>query len=391
MVPIEVNDSVFNLEGHVEFGGHLRTLMLDQDGFHALEIKNDVFKQPEAIAQQQVMIGSVGDLLLQLRRNRYIEEKKFGNISSFNFSKKAFYEKIWDEQTVKARGLYIDTEKGRIVARAYDKFFNINERPEIKFDMLQYKLKFPVDIYVKENGFLGIVSYNEYKDDLFITTKSNPDGEFAKWLREMLYEKYPDAINGIKTFAKENDVSFVFECVDMKNDPHIIEYPENKLILLDIIKNDIKYSKYEFEDLCNIANKLGIEHKRKAYEIANWQDFFDWYYDVLEEDYEYNGEIIEGFVIEDAAGYMVKIKLTYYNFWKFMRNVAAEAIRKGYITRTGALTTPIANQFYDWVRKFFDDPDKENVPKDICTLRRWFYEEKKDADKESNRNFADKF
>ena len=62
--------------------------------------------------------------------------KKFGNISSLNFTSKAFNDRVWDEQTTKARGLYIDTFKGRIAARAYDKFFNINERPETKFDML---------------------------------------------------------------------------------------------------------------------------------------------------------------------------------------------------------------------------------------------------------------
>lgn len=376
-LPIKVNNSVFNLEDKVEFGGHLRTVKLDAEGFHCYEIKNDVFKAPEIVSKQQIMISSVGDLIIQLRANKYIDEKKFGNISSFNFSKKAFYGKVWDEQTIRARGLYIDTEKGRIVARAYDKFFNINERPETTLDMLQYKLQFPVETYVKENGFLGIVSYNEYTDDLFITTKSNPDGEFARWLREMLFEKYHDSIEGIKEFCKENNVSFIFECVDMKHDPHIIEYPENKLILLDIVKNDIEYSKYSYEDMRRIAEKFDIQHKKRAYQIANWQDFFDWYYEVLESDYEFDGNPIEGFVIEDSAGYMVKVKLTYYNLWKFMRNVAHEAIRNGYIHKTDALTTPLANEFYGWVRTLHDDPDVENLPRDICTLRRWFYENKK--------------
>ena len=28
-------------------------------------------------------------------------------------------------------------------------------------------------------------------------------------------------------------------------------------------------------------------YKEKAYEIASWQDFFDWYYDILEENYDF--------------------------------------------------------------------------------------------------------
>lgn len=376
-VPIKVNDRVFNLEGRVEFGGELRCVQIDKNGIHTIEVKNEVFKTPEMQKEQTVTSSSVADTIIALRSNRYIQEKKFGNISSFNFTNKAFYDKVWDEQTTKARGLYLDVMKGKVVARAYDKFFNINERPETKFDMLQYKLQFPVTAYVKENGFLGIVSYNEYEDDLFIASKSTIDSQFAQWFKEMLFEKVSsENIEKMKKYIKENNVSFVFECVDMKNDPHIIEYPESELFLLDIVRNDMEFSKYEYEKMVDIANQFGLTHKEKAFEIANWHDFFDWYYDILEEDYEYNGRKIEGFVIEDSIGYMTKLKLTYYNFWKFMRSISHEAIRNGYIRKTSALTTPIANEYYAWVRKLHDVDDKDSIPKDICTLRSLFYKDK---------------
>lgn len=376
-VPVKVNDRVFNLEGRVEFGGELRCVQVDKDGIHTIEMQNEVFKTPEMQSEQTVTSSSVADIIISLRSNRYIQEKKFGNISSFNFTNKAFYDKVWDEQTTKARGLYLDTLKGKVAARAYDKFFNINERPETKFDMLQYKLQFPVTAYVKENGFLGIVSYNEYEDDLLIASKSTLDSQFAQWFREMLYEKVPaENIQEMKKYIKEHNVSFVFECVDMKNDPHIIEYPNSELFLLDIVQNDMNFSKYEYDTMVDAANQFGLTPKEKAFEIATWQEFFDWYYDILEEDYEYDGRKIEGFVIEDSVGYMTKLKLTYYNFWKFMRSISHEAIRNGYIRKTSALTTPTANEFYAWVRKLHDVEDKDSIPKDICTLRRLFYKEK---------------
>lgn len=373
-----VNDRVFNLEGRVEFGGELRCVQVDKDGIHVIEIQNEVFKTPEMQSEQTVTSSSVADAIISLRANRYIQEKRFGNISSFNFTEKAFYDKVWDEQTTKARGLYLDTLKGKVVARAYDKFFNINERPDTKFDMLQYKLQFPVTAYVKENGFLGIVSYNEYEDDLLIASKSTLDSQFAQWFREMLYEKVSaENIQEIKKYIKEHNVSFVFECVDMKNDPHIIEYPNSELFLLDIVQNDMNFSKYEYDTMVDIANHFGLTPKEKAFEIATWQEFFDWYYDILEEDYEYEGRKIEGFVIEDSVGYMTKLKLTYYNFWKFMRSISHEAIRNGYIRKTSALTTPTANEYYAWVRKLHDVEDKDSIPRDICTLRRLFYKENK--------------
>lgn len=376
-VPVKVNDRVFNLEGRVEFGGELRCAQVDKDGIHTIEMQNEVFKTPEMQSEHTVTSSLVADIIISLRSNRYIQEKKFGNISSFNFTNKAFYDKVWDEQTTKARGLYLDTLKGKVAARAYDKFFNINERPETKFDMLQYKLQFPVTAYVKENGFLGIVSYNEYEDDLLIASKSTLDSQFAQWFREMLYEKVPaENIQEMKKYIKEHNVSFVFECVDMKNDPHIIKYPNSELFLLDIVQNDMNFSKYEYDTMVDAANQFGLTPKEKAFEIATWQEFFDWYYDILEEDYEYDGRKIEGFVIEDSVGYMTKLKLTYYNFWKFMRSISHEAIRNGYIRKTSALTTPTANEFYAWVRKLHDVEDKDSIPKDICTLRRLFYKEK---------------
>ena len=374
---VKVNDRVFNLEGRVEFGGDLRCVQIDKDGIHTVEVENTVYKTPEMQSEQTVTSSSVADTIIALRSNRYIQEKKFGNISSFNFTNKAFYDKVWDEQTTKARGLYLDTMKGKVTARAYEKFFNVNERPETKFDMLQYKLQFPVTAYVKENGFLGIVSYNEYEDDLFIASKSTIDSQFAQWFREMLYEKVSsENIQKMKEFIKEHNVSFVFECVDMKNDPHIIEYPNSELFLLDIVQNDMDFAKYEYDTMVDIANQFGLTPKEKAFEIATWQEFFDWYYDILEEDYEYNGRKIEGFVIEDSVGYMTKLKLTYYNFWKFMRSISHEAIRSGYIRKTSALTTPTANEYYAWVRKLHDVEDKESIPKDICTLRSLFYKDK---------------
>ena len=376
-VPIRVNDRVFNLEGRVEFGGDLRCVQLDKNGMHEIETHNEVFKTPEIREKQSVTNSSVADVIISLRANRYIQEKKFGNISSFNFTNKAFYDKVWDEQTTKARGLYLDTFKGKVAARAYDKFFNINERPETKFDMLQNKLQFPVTAYVKENGYLGIVSYDEYNDDLFIASKSTIDSQFAEWLKEAICNQITvENREKMKRYAKDNSVSFVFENVDMKNDPHIIEYPESKLYLLDIVYNQMDFAKYDYETMCDIAHQLGLTPKEKAFEIANWQDFYDWYYDILEEDYEYNGRKIEGFVIEDSVGYMTKLKLAYYNFWKFMRAISHEAIRNGYIKKTSALTTPIANEYYAWVRKLHDVDDIDSIPKDICTLRRLFFKDK---------------
>ena len=147
----------------------------------------------------------------------------------------------------------------------------MNERPETKFSILQNKLSFPVTAYVKENGFLGIVSYNDEDDSLFVSSKSAPDGPFSELLRgniESMISK--EAIEGMKRYAKNNNISFVFECVDMVHDPHIIEYPESRLYLLDIIYNEIPCRKYSFEQTCEVADMFGLRHKERAAIIETW-------------------------------------------------------------------------------------------------------------------------
>ena len=376
----EVNPRVYDLEGQVEFGGCLRCVDIVPGGSITYEIKNNVFREPEKV--EDTLGSNVADAIISLRNNKYISEKQFGNISSFNFTPAAFYEKKWNAQTIRARGLFLDTsEKYKVVARAYEKFFSINEREETKLNTLQHTLKFPVAAYVKENGFLGIVSWNEYTDDLFITSKSDPEGPVSEWLKDMIYTKiHEEDLEKMKKYIKENDVSFVFECCDIEHDPHIIDYPESKLVLLDIVYNTLDFQKYNYEDMAHVGRELGLTIKKQAYELSTWQEFYDWYNEVLEEDYEYRGDKIEGFVIEDANGYMVKLKLTYYNFWKFMRSIANETLKKGYTSRTSLLTTPVANEFYAWCKKQFENGKADELPRDIVTLRKMFYEEKENVD-----------
>ena len=129
-----------------------------------------------------------------------------------------------------------------------------------------------------------------------------------------------------------------------------------------------------------IAETLGIHYKELALKINTWTEFYDWYHAVTAEDYKYNDRLIEGFVIEDSTNKMVKLKLAYYKFWKFMRSIASEVLKKGYSTRTSALVTPVANQFYGWLREVYQSYKTEDIraeyngPRDICTLRKPFNE-----------------
>ena len=375
--PINMSSRCYNLEGQVEFGGDLRVVTLSGTNendlvFEGHSIKNNIFKEPEKETPKEYSNEekTVMQIVDEMRHNKFINEKKYGDISSFNFTRDAFYKKQWDSMTTKARGLFIDTANGKVVARSYDKFFNMQERPETEFDFLKFKLAFPVTAYVKENGFLGLVSYDNATDSLLICSKSTSEGPFAELMRKSFTERVKDEI-GLKNYIKSEDCTLVFECVDMENDPHIIKYDHSELFLLDIIKNDLKYQKKPYSEVVEIANKHGFIPKTKAFEFNDWTEFKNWYNEIQNEDYQYNGKYIEGFVIEDNNGFMIKIKLYYYSFWKKMRSVAEEVFRTGNYRRTGSLTTPEANYFFGFCK---DIREIEGHPTHIIPLREMFLE-----------------
>lgn len=359
----------FDLEDSVEFGGSLRAVTLDESGFNVIEIRNTVFRDLNIKKKNNIDAVDVASLVESMRQNKYIQEKRFDHISSFNFTPRAFYDRAWDEQTIKARGLFIDTESNKVVARAYEKFFNINERSETKFGVLKNVLRFPVMAYVKENGFLGLVSYDHKTGDLFITSKSTPYGPYANNLREIFYQQVQN-IEAVKEYLKNNNVTMVFECIDSENDPHIIKYESRKLVLLDIVENDPTFKKRPYFDVDYVAAMLKLECKHLAYILSDWQSFCDWYSEVTSKDYMYKGSFIEGFVLEDFDGFMVKLKLHYYNTWKHMRSVVDAVNQCGYYRYTSSLVSKEENLFYGWYKNMGKDLF-EGL--DIISLREEFY------------------
>ncbi len=236
---IKYNDYKYslNLDGDIENGGYLRVLTLNKDGKYTyVEVKNDVYNH------NLIEETNIYNLVSDLRENRYVFVKELGNnIYSFNFSKEAFYNRIWDNMTIQARGLFIDIEKSKIIARSYNKFFKVNERKETNLDVLENNLIFPVRFYLKYNGFLGILSIRD--GELFFASKSTNTGNYVEYFKTIFYKKYNDKqIEILKNKIIKDNITVVFEVIDPINDPHIIEYKEQNIIILDMVL-DSKYIK----------------------------------------------------------------------------------------------------------------------------------------------------
>ncbi|XYR59789.1 RNA ligase [Bacillus amyloliquefaciens] len=142
-------------------------------------------------------------------------------------------------------------------------------------------MKFPVTVFDKANGYLGTVGYDSLSDQLVFTSKSftsQLSNDHAKWVEELFFKSFNEnQVSFIKTYLKLNNVSFVFEVILPEKDPHIIEYDKDKLVLLDIVKRQVAYTKLPYWELKAVAEHLNIECKKQVAEFSNWTDFYRWY------------------------------------------------------------------------------------------------------------------
>lgn len=373
--PIQPNEKSFCLEGKVEFGKDLRIVELTRNGFITHEIQNtiydqnlkDKFNKKHKIIQAESMKPE--NALSILRSTRSVIEKKLSDrISSFNFSRNTFYDKDWNSITIRARGLFVDTTDGQIISRSYNKFFNIGELDSVNIESLRKTFVPPITGYIKENGYLGLLSVDPKTEEFFFASKSTNKGDFANWFKT-IFEGMNLDLGLIKNYLLKSKSTMVFEVIDPINDPHIISYKDKSIILLDVIKNTYEYNKIDYDELVELSERIGIKSKQRGIILFTFDDFENYVNRMEKYEYKFNDKtIIEGMVFEDQNGAMVKKKCDYYFFWKDMRKLK-ETIAGGKIVQLSRLYTDKHNYFYGWVK----NKDREFLKNtDIISLRKLF-------------------
>ena len=399
-LPVRAGQRSFNLEGQVEFGGHLRALVLDEAGLHAHEIPNPVFLPvAERIAQEQAGRGRRQirpphglplppwaadpaapearidpDLLAALRRHPLIRErrsKERPHISSLNFTKEAFWTAAWDRLTTHARGLFVDDE-GRIAARAYEKFFNVGERPETEPAALR-GVAFPVRAFVKENGFLGILGYDAKTDALLFCSKSTVEGPFVDIFRETFEAGVrPETTDRIRRYLRDTGSSMAFEVIDPVRDPHIIAYDRPQVVLLDVIRRASAVERLPHTDLRTLGEKIGIPAKEAAMTLQDPKSLVALLEKIgADRAWRWRGREVEGLVLEDTKGFQFKAKAADYAFWKALRGQKdriVSAREAGREPDLKPMADPEAKAFLDWAQRQPTDA----LRRDIIFLRRAF-------------------
>lgn len=327
--PIKVEDNIYNLCDEIESGGNLRILHLHDTGVIVpLFIKNNTYAERtvdkpvlDEVVTDESLLSEADLIIKRLNDSRYVKRKDFGKISSYNFTQEAFKKGKWNEQTCKARGLFVYNDTNEIALRSYPKFFNYKEREETTLDALKKNLVFPLKCYRKENGFLALISYDHEADEMLFASKSSLNGDYVEYIKD-IYSRLPQKNReGIEAMVKNNKVTLVFECVCHKDNTHPIWYMYEHFYLLDIIYNTFNFNKLPYEKVKEFADEYNIEVKELVDTFDTFEEFFTFKKSVDSMSPNAKKPSHEGFVFEDATGFMFKYKLPFYRFWKSMRGM----------------------------------------------------------------------
>lgn len=296
----KINDNAYCIENSVEYGEDL--IILNLNDLSAEHYENDR------------EIDNLQD------NDNLVRYKYYDTVYSTNFSDRVFYKRLWNEQTIKARGLYRYNDTNEIAGRSYDKFFNYDEVKETKLKSIQKNIKFPVSVYKKYNGYLFLVFLDKTKDELIFATKSSINTKMTSWAEELLTEENK---NFIKEYCKKNNTAFVFECIHLKDSLHPIVYDKSFLVLLDIIYNEENFRKLSYEELSSkeIKEQFLIKERIEIFEKPEKNIDKDDYIKRMLHKYVDNFSIdYEGVIFEDAEGFMVKVKCPFYIIKKALRS-----------------------------------------------------------------------
>lgn len=396
----------FALEADVEYGGSLPVLRVDREGISGVYITNKVFNKEEVlkIEKESGMFGAVEtegaltsflnrkveghksgtDLLQSLRDNKLLVETVSiaqPHLSTFNFKEDVMNNDI-QESSVKIRGLVVNNKTGDIVARGFDKFYELNEKgiESNSIESLRNTIKGSMNVFEQEDGRLAMIGYDVETTSLVFTAKDGVDTpEAAAFKQKVLNTFKSSELEFMKVFANKHNVNYIFEVVDPTDSSKIIKTDEPYIVLLGVVKRDAVFSQLTYDNLTAFADNLENVIAKKKFVNFNTFENFEKFCNALSNESAFKTKRhMEGFVIEGSSTFMVK--LPYYQFWKSMSDsvnlINVDAI-KGVKTDVKTLVDtlnikdedkPMAFEFLDSVKKM----SKEDRELDLITLREKF-------------------
>jgi RNA ligase len=250
-------------------------------------------------------------------------------LSILNYTNKAQYEGMWNDVTVKTRGLIVNSVTNEIVARPFAKFFNWDQVPHLHSTLLAQ----PVESYVKWDGSLG-VGYTLHTGEFRIATRGSFTSEQAVHATTYVQKRFPD-------FEPILGLTYLFEIIYPAN-RIVVDYKDmDDLVLLAVIDNEtgktLPFGDYDWPGLLN--QPVGFQNMA----------------DVLASMRDHQEKNQEGFVVRfPESDTRVKFKYDeYVRLHRILTNVSTLSVWDALANGQGidSWIDRVPDEFYTWVHQ----------------------------------------
>jgi RNA ligase len=253
----------------------------------------------------------------------------------YNYSHKAQFDNVWDNETEQCRGLIMDGARN-IVARPFKKFRNLSQHTDLPVE--------PFTVTEKMDGSLGILYWEG--DQPAIATRGSFSSDQAIRATKILRDKFSS--NRCEQIFLKN-YTYLFEIILPEN-RIVVDYGKTEdLVLLSIIRTrdgvELTYPAVK-----TFAQVVGLSVVKSYDGISDFR--------TLGENARENSE---GYVVRFLSGLRVKIKFDeYVRLHRLLTNVNAKAIWD--LLRNGESLTElierVPDEFFLWVKKTKDGLEK---------------------------------
>lgn len=191
--------------------------------------------------------------LAELTRSGFTDWQCYGDVKAvykddlvlFSYTQQAQYAGRWNWFERVSRGLILNSETGEVVARPFDRFFNLGERQPV----LGAQLK---EVTAKLDGSLGISYYhnNEWK----ISTRGSFDSEQAIWATLHLRKQY----NSFCNYPRTRNHTPLFEIIYPDN-RIVIDYGQDEKLALLAMRHIESGAYLPYTELEVVASQFGFQ------------------------------------------------------------------------------------------------------------------------------------
>jgi len=189
----------------------------------------------------------------KLTEQRYLRRvvSKCGKLVLYGYTDHCTFDRHWNKFTLNARGTVYELETGKVVAKAFPKFFNFSElKPRLQ---KTFASKTDFETYEKVDGSLGILFY--YDGEWRINTRGSFSSDQALYAKEHIMPKYDFKLI-------PGNVTLLAEIIYPEN-KIIVDYgDQKKLVLLGGYASDTG-EELSYEDLTRYSTLSGIELIKK--------------------------------------------------------------------------------------------------------------------------------